>query len=314
MSVAGEYYYGFITDSIRDSLGGCADVETLTVLTAMSYISGAVLDILLIALPVLLISAVLSIALVLAQTKINFAWERLKPDFAKINPIKGLKKMFTMRSLVELIKSIIKVTLIAVVVYTEIKSNFAGYVSLSGKSVLDSLLWISSMSYHIVIKAGIFLLGFGVLDYLYQWWEYERQLRMSFQELKEEYKQTEGDPFIKGRQKDRQRHISMLRISQKVPLADVIIRNPTHFAVALKYEAKKDKAPRLIAKGQDYLALKIIEIAEANQIPVSTNPPLARGLYQAVELDREIPEQYYQAVAEILVFVYTKIRGAKTIS
>ena len=219
-----------------------------------------------------------------------------------------MKNLFSLRSLVELIKSMLKVIIVGAVIYTTIKANLYGFGTMFDKSIIDSLAWTFKLIFDIVIKAGLYLLVFGILDYFYQWWEYERQIRMSFQDLKDEYKQSEGDPQLKGRQKERQRKMSMLRIAQKVPLADVVIKNPTHFAVAIKYEHKKDKAPRVIAKGQDYLALKIIEIAEANKIAVSENPPLARGIYHSVAIDQQIPEEYYQAVAEILVFVYSKAR------
>jgi len=290
-------------------LGGFAGIQTLAPLDAKHYIDELAIKIMLLSLPLLVVSALLSAAFVAAQTRINFSAERLKPDFSRLNPISGIKKLITLRSLMELLKSILKVVVIAAVAYTEIKANFSGFISLFDKSILAAFAWLCHMTFFIVIKIGIYLLAFGILDYLYQWWDYERQIRMSFQEVKDEFKQTEGDPQIKGRQRERQRRMSMLRIAQKVPLADVVIKNPTHFAVAIQYDARKNKAPKVIAKGQDYLALKIIEIAEANHIVVTANPPLARGLYESVDLDQEIPEKYYQAVAEVLVFVYTKLKS-----
>lgn len=305
------YFYGYLSGFFSQYLSAFKDVYTLTPFTASKYISEFAIKSAALAVPFLVLTAVMGIAMDTAQTRMNFTLTRLKPDFSRLDPLKGLKKLITVRSLVELLKSILKVVLVSIILYTEIKNNLHGFTRLLDKSIFESLSFICSVTLKIVIKAGLFLLIFGILDYFYQWWEYERQIRMSYQDIKDEYKQTEGDPQIKGRMKERQRRMSMLRIAQKVPHADVVIKNPTHFAVAIKYDREKDRAPRVIAKGQDYLALKIIEIAEANSITVMANPPLARGLYEAVELEREIPEKYYQAVAEILVFVYTKLGSGK---
>ena len=151
------------------------------------------------------------------------------------------------------------------------------------------------------------VLAFAVvaaLDYFYQWWDYERQLRMSKQEIKEEYKQTEGDPQIKGKIKENQRKMAQRRMMQQVPKADVVIRNPTHFAVALRYDPDRDNAPIVLAKGQDELALRIVRVAEENKVEVVENVPLARALYAQAELDREIPPELYGAVAEVLVYIF----------
>ena len=147
--------------------------------------------------------------------------------------------------------------------------------------------------------------GLAIFDYVYQWWDYEKNLRMSHQELKEEYKQTEGDPQIKGKIRDRQQQMSRQRMMQKVPNADVVIRNPTHYAVAIQYDPEKNSAPVVVAKGADTLALRIVAVAEEHGVYVTENRPLARGLYESVDLDREIPEKFYKTVAEVLAFVYS---------
>ncbi len=303
----GKYFFGFIQTFMTQGFTAFSDIGTISTTDAHIYITEVIFKSLLLSLPFLLVAAVVAIAFNMAQTRLNFSFNLLN----KLNPIEGMKKLLSGRSFVELLKSIIKVAIVGAVIYSEIKANIPQYSQLIDKSIYDSLLWIAQMIYTMAIKAGIFLLAFGVADYLYQWWDYERQIRMSHQDIKDEYKQTEGDPQIKSRQKERQRRMAMLRMAQKVPHADVIVRNPTHFAVAIKYDREKDKAPRVIAKGQDYLALKIIEIAETNKITISTDPPLARGLYASVDLDQEIPEKYYQAIAEILVFVYSKVGNKK---
>jgi len=311
MQALAPYFYGFVTNLFPRYLTDLASVSSLSTQGARNYLSDFVLKTSMLSMPFLIVAAVMGIAIDSAQTRMNVAFTRLKPDFSRLNPIKGLKKLITIRSVVELIKSMIKVAIVGTVLYTEIKNNLPGFACLLDKNIFHSFCYVCGMSVKIVIKAGLFLLLFGLLDYFYQWWEYERQLRMSRQDIKDEYKQTEGDPQLRGRLRERQRRLSMQRIAQNVPHADVVIKNPTHFAVAIKYDREQDKAPRVIAKGQDYLALKIIEIAEAHDICVIANPPLARGLYEATKLEQQIPEKFYQAVAEILVFVYTRLNKKK---
>ena len=155
----------------------------------------------------------------------------------------------------------------------------------------------------LVIQIAVAFAALAFFDYLYQWWDYERQLKMSKQEIKEEYKQTEGDPQVKGKIKQIQRQRAQQRMMQQVPGADVVIRNPTHFAVALRYHEEEDNAPKVLAKGMDELALRIVKVAEENGVHVVENVPLARTLYASVDIDREIPPELYGAVAEVLVYV-----------
>ena len=172
------------------------------------------------------------------------------------------------------------------------------------ESIGATLAFIGDSLMTLVNTVGIIFLVVGVFDYLYQWWDYEKNLRMSKQEIKEEYKQSEGDPQVKGKIKEKQRQMASMRMMQKVPEADVIIRNPTHYAVAIKYDPEKDRAPVVVAKGADHVAFRIIEIGEKNGVHITENRPLARGLYEAVEIDMEIPAKFYQAVASILAVVY----------
>lgn len=281
-----------------------AELKTLTITVCLRLISKVVLQCVVLALPLLLAAGISGFILGGAQTGFLFAPSLLAFKFSRINPVEGFKRLFSMRSFVELTKSFLKVVIISVVLYTEIKSRIPGAEKLMGMEVLESLLWIADAVYSILIKICVIMIAMGVLDFLYQWWDYERQLRMTKQEIKDEYKTTEGDPLIKGRIRQIQNSIRRARMMQRVPEADVVVRNPTHYAVAIKYEAKKKRAPTVIAKGRDLVALKIVEVAEQNNVAVMENRPLARGLYESVELDREIPPQYYQAVAEVLAFVY----------
>ncbi|MGD9559832.1 MAG: EscU/YscU/HrcU family type III secretion system export apparatus switch protein, partial [Oscillospiraceae bacterium] len=163
----------------------------------------------------------------------------------------------------------------------------------------------------IVTSVTIIFVFLAGADYLFQRWQFEKDLRMTKQEVKQEYKQTEGDPQIKGRIRQKQREMATSRMMQNVPEADVIIRNPTHYAVAVRYEAGKDKAPVVLAKGADLVALRIVRVGEENGIVTVENKPLARGLYEGVPLDREIPQEFFQPVAEVLAFVYSTSKKHK---
>ena len=171
-------------------------------------------------------------------------------------------------------------------------------------SVIGAFSFIGDTVVSLANTVGVAFLFLAAFDYLYQWWDFEKNLRMSKQELKEEFKQTEGDPQVKGKIKERQQQQARQRMMQNVPNADVVIRNPTHYAVAIQYNPHQNNAPVVIAKGMDSLALRIVKVAQEHDIITMENKPLARGLYETVDLDREIPEQFYQPVAEVLAFVY----------
>ena len=212
--------------------------------------------------------------------------------------------MFSLRSVIELLKSLIKITVLGWVVWFFLKGRLTELTGLMEGTVASALIYVGNTVVSLVDTVGIAFVFLGAVDYLYQWWEYEKNLRMSKQEIKEEYKQTEGDPQIKGKIREKQRQMASRRMMQNVPNADVVIRNPTRFAVALGYDSGKNRAPVVLAKGADHLALKIVEVAEASGVYIMEDRPLARGLYDTVEVDMEIPEEYYQTVAKILAFVY----------
>lgn len=250
-----------------------------------------------------LATVICAVAVTFAQTRMLVSGELLRPKFSRLSPIQGFKRLFSLKSVVDALKGILKITLLLTVIYKSLKDMF-------GESVRYLYTDIPAAAQHI-FKAGTamgmrVLMMFIVLaafDYLYQWWEFERDMRMSKQEIKEEYKQVEGDPQVKGKIKETQRRMAQQRMMQNVPNADVVIRNPTHFAVALRYHPDKDIAPVVLAKGQDELALRIVRVAEENHVAVIENVPLARGLYAATELDREIPPEFYGPVAEILIHI-----------
>lgn len=238
------------------------------------------------------------------QTRFIFQMDLVGFKFSRINPISGIKKMFSMRSVVELLKAVFKFLCIGLIVYGDIQKKIAEAMTLTDMNPAASLFWACGAVFAIVMKAGMVMIAIAALDFFYQWWEHERNMMMSKQDIKDEYKQLEGDPLIKGKIKERQRKMAAQRMMQQVPHADVVIANPTHFALALKYDPQQSKAPVVVAKGVDFLALKIIEVARAKGVQVTENPPLARALYPMAELDQEIPGEFYKAVAEILAYVY----------
>jgi flagellar biosynthetic protein FlhB len=307
--ILGSLFFEFMKGQITSSLTSFEQIPELTQRTASYYIGNFAINTLLMILPLGIIASLIAIILTAAQTKLFINFDQIKPKFSRLNPLSGLKKIFTLKSLVNLFKSIILIIVIGYIIYTQVIDSIPYILKMINLNILYSLYWICDTIFGIVVRIAMFMMGFGLLDYFYQWWDYERQLRMTKQEIKDEYKQTEGDPEVKGKIKERQRKMSAMRMMEKVPTANVVIKNPTHYAVALKYNPKEDKAPVAVAKGKDYLALKIIEVAEKNNIIVTENRPLARGLYEAVEIDQEIPEEYYKAVADILAFIYNLKKG-----
>lgn len=262
------------------------------------------------ALPLLLVSCLVTIVGTGAQTKFLFTRESMKFKLSKLNPINGIKKMFSLSSLFELVKSLIKLILLVVVVYGEIVKRIPDFARLYDMEVLTSVVYMADTIFTIVMKLSLVFVAIAAVDYLYQYFKYEKDIKMTKQEVKEEFKMLEGDPKIKGKRRQKQMEMAMSRMMQAVPEADVIIRNPTHIAVAVKYDEYKNNAPVVVAKGADNMAMKIIKVAEENHVTMVENKPLARSLYDAVEIDREIPPEFYHAVAEVLAFVYG-LKGKK---
>ncbi len=255
--------------------------------------------------PILAIALLTSLIVGYAQVGFIFTLETLKPKFDKINPISGFKRLFSMRGVVELLKSIFKIAIIGYISYSYLNGKASAILSLMNMEIMQMATFIAVTSLNLAIRICVALIILGTFDYLYQWWEFEKSLMMSKQEIKEEYKQTEGNPEIKSKIKQKQRQISMRRMMQEIPKADVIITNPTHYACALKYDAQESSAPVLIAKGQDYIAARIKEIAKENGVEIVENKQLARTIFDTVEIGQAIPQELYQAVAEVLAFVYS---------
>ena len=253
---------------------------------------------------------VIGIATNVGQFGFLFTLYPLKPNLNKLNPVEGVKRLFSLRTVFELIKGILKLTLVGLVVYLVLKSDYSKFLA-SLHSVPSLILsFILKESLKLLFYATLLYILIALIDFAYQKWDYEKKLMMTKQEVKEEYKQREGRPEVKAAIRRRQREIAMRRMMQEVPKADVVITNPTHYAVALKYEPEEREAPYVVAKGVDNIALKIIEIAKENDVPIVERPEVARTLYRLSEVGEEIPQELYKAVAEILAFVF-RLKGRR---
>lgn len=254
--------------------------------------------------PLMLAVILTAVAATFAQTKLLFSPESIRPKFSRINPLEGVKKLFSMRSLVETLKNTLKITALLGVLYLFFRGQlptFSNYLDMSMDGFALGLF--NQFNNMLLLIIGVFVVV-AAFDFFYQWWDYERQMRMTVQEVKEELKQTEGNPQIKSRIREIQRKMAQARMMQQVPMADVVIRNPTHVAIALRYRPEEDNAPVVLAKGLDYLALRIVRVAEDEGIHTIENVPLAHALYDKSELNCEIPQELYGAVADVLAYIY----------
>ena len=238
------------------------------------------------------------------QTRFLFTWDPLKFKLSKLNPLKGIKNMFSLKQVIELLKASVKILILGVVLYNILKDQIIVIAQMMDTSVTASGVYVLKKIFNMVLQVGMVFIAIAGFDLFYQRWSFEKDMKMTKEEVKEEFKQTEGDPKVKGKIRSLQQSMARSRMMQAVPDADVIIRNPTHFAVALKYDADSYGAPIVLAKGQDELALRIVRVAEESGVAVVENPPLARGIYASTNLSQEIPQEFYGAVAEVLVYVY----------
>ncbi|MBO8171002.1 MAG: flagellar biosynthesis protein FlhB [Bacillaceae bacterium] len=258
--------------------------------------------------PVLLVAMVAAIFANYIQIGFLFTTEPLKMKLNKLNPIEGAKKIFSWRALVEFVKSILKFVFVTLVVAIILWNAKEQILNLSVSTPGGVLQVISGLTAKLGVFVALLLIVLAVADYVYQRYDHEKSLRMSKQDIKDEHKKTEGDPLIKSKIKEKQREMAMRRMMQEVPKADVVITNPTHFALALRYDSETMTSPTVVAKGKDHLAEKIKEVAREHDVVTMENKPLARALYFQVEIGEEIPEDLFKAVAEVLAYVY-KLKG-----
>ena len=254
-------------------------------------------------LPIMVILFFSSLIVNFLQVGFLFSWEPIMPQLNRINPLSGFGRLFSKRSLEELFKALFKVCIISYFIYRFIIKETIQMPALITAELSEAMAFTSVLTLDLAFQVGAVILVMAAMDYFYQWWEHKQSLKMSKEDIKQEYKQTEGNPELKGKIKERQRAMAMRRMMQEIPKADVIVTNPTHFAVALKYD-KSLVAPILLAKGQDFIAERIKETAREHRIAVVENKPLARALYKSVDVGKSIPADLYQAVAEVLAYVY----------
>lgn len=254
--------------------------------------------------PLIGVAVLSSVAATFAQTRFLVSGEALKPKFNRINPLEGFKRLFSLRSLIEAFKGILKISILLYIIYTCLTGMFGESSKYLYTDIPSACIHLFKEMMGMVWKIAIAFTVLAAVDFFYQWWDYERQMKMTKEEIKEEYKQLEGNPQIKGKIREIQRQRARQRMMQQVPQADVVIRNPTHVAVALRYHPEEDSAPIVLAMGLDEVALRIVKTAEEHKVPTVENVPLARALYAGSELNREIPEELYGAVAEVLVYIF----------
>ena len=255
--------------------------------------------------PILLVSAFASMFANYLQVGFLFTLKPLAPKFSKLNPVEGFKRLFSKNSIVELLKAILKIVLIGYFIFKFFRDNYNSIPKLLEMDLKNSVAFIGNSIISIGLRVSIILLILSLFDYGFQIWEYEKNLKMTKQEVKEEYKQIEGSPQVKSKIKEKQRQLSLRRMMADVPKADVIITNPIHLAIAIKYDSDVAEAPYVLAKGKDLIAQRIKEVANKSIIPIVENKNLAHVLFKSVDIGEEIPEDLYQAVAEVLAYVYS---------
>lgn len=316
--------FGALKLGYDDFIAGLSQFVTLKMsghaVSAASAISAPLIlqgykDTLFTALPLVLPLMLLAMAggalIDVVQTGPLFVPAKLKPDFKRISPIQGFKRIFSLHTLVGLVKSLVKLTILGVILYKSLRRCLAAFSAMMYVDAAKSFSLIMSECFAMGINMGLGLTAFALLDIFYQWWKYERDLKMTKQEVKEEFKQMEGDPKVKGYIKRRRQKLSGQRMMKRLSEADVVVTNPEHYAVALRYQEGVDNAPMVVAKGRDYLAQKIKDRARKYRISIVENKPVARALYAACQVGDEIPPELYQAIADILIYVYQVLKGKK---
>ena len=299
---------GFLVDQIQhfyaSQMVAASALTGLTTTGALVIMRQAMMLFFITAVPLAAILSVAAFVAAGAQTRFLVSADLLKFKYNRISMLQGFKRMFSLRSVVQLVKSLIKVAVILYIIFASIEDIMVLTPDILNTGMQETIQFMGDRVMSLVYKICLIFVGVAVLDFAYEKYDYEKKLMMTKQEIKDEYKQTEGDPFIKGKIKEKQRKLSMNRMIQQVPQADVIVRNPTHFAVALKYDPAVDPAPRVLAKGQDLVAKRILQVAEEHHLLITENKPLARALYESVEVNDYVPAELYQMVAEVMAWVY----------
>ncbi len=280
-------------------------LRPVTAVDVLPLFMDVIYEFLLTILPLLAVAMVIGVTINILQVGWLFTTKPLKPRFSKLNPFSGLKSVFfSLNSLVTLAKSTLKIIILGAIIYAEYVRNMTFFTQMMRLDIITSAKRIFEMIFSLAFQVGLAFSVLAAFDYYYTRWKYEKDMRMSKQEVKEEWKQAEGSPEVKNKIKQKQREMSMMRMMQAVPQADVVITNPTQYAVALQYDDSGPRAPKVIAKGKDFVAARIKEIAREAGVEIVENKPVAQALYVYCEVGDEIPSDMYQAIAEILAYVY----------
>lgn len=278
--------------------------EEFTLSIACSILGQAISKIITMLLPIMLIAVVVAFVTILAQVKWKVTRDPMQPKFSKLNPMSGMKRLFSKDKLVKLLVDVAKICVMSYVVYSYVANKWHLLLDAYDFSLAQVIELLGDVIINLGLRISFCFLIIGFADYFYQKWKFHKDMMMTKQEVKDEHKNAEGDPKVKGQQKARMRQAAQRRMMKQIPQADVVITNPTHLAVAIKYEKEKYDAPIVVAKGADHLAQRIKEIAKENQVEIVENKPLARMLYHNVDLGAQIPPELYQMVAEVLAYVY----------
>ncbi len=303
-SLFGTYIVQNTGDMLTEMFSGAFVQDTVTLSAIANAFRAAIRYFFIIIAPLFIGAFLSAVVFNIIQVGFLFSPQAIQPKLEKISMAKGFKRLFSSTTVMQLLKSIFKISIIAIVGYNAYKTEFSKFPELMGQNVIigtqQALKIILGVGYRVVI----FLAIFAPVDFWFQWWKYNKDLRMTKQEVKDEYKLSEGDPQIKGKIRQKQRQMSQMRMMQTVEDADVIITNPTHYAIGLKYDEEENEAPLVVTKGKDFLAQKLKERAKELDIVMVENRPLAQSLYVYCDVGDEVPEDLYQAVAEILAYVY----------
>jgi flagellar biosynthetic protein FlhB len=277
------------------------DINTSNIYTILSFAAYRWAWIMM---PLFALLLIITIFGTVVQTGFMWSPEAMQFKFEKLNPLSGIKKLFSKRSAIEVLKSVLKISILAYIAYSIIMKELPAILSLPSKDTREIVGYLGTTCFHLAMKVGIIFLFIAVLDFVYQKWQHKKDLMMTQQEIKEEFKEREGNPLIKSRIRSLQREMARRRMIEDVKTADVIVTNPTHFAIGLKYQFGAMPAPKIVAKGAGFVAEKIKEVARMHNVPLIENKPVARALFYAARVGDFIPEQFYVIVAELLAEVY----------
>lgn len=306
LKIFGQFMHEQLLELIKDILNQTNNAEVFLNPNNLMYNFMNILLIFSVTVAPVIIFAFFSALLVnYFQVGFLFTSKTLQLKLNRLNPIDGFKRIFSKRAIVDLVKSVLKVVLAGSIAYSYVKNNITKIIQYSNMEVFESFLGFSNLLYSLILRLLMVLLLLALFDYFFQWREHEKNLMMTKQEIKEEYKQSEGDPLIKSKIREKQRRLALSRMMHDIPKADVIITNPTHYAVAIKYDQSMYDAPYVIGKGMDLVAENIKKMASENHVPIVENKPLARALYDTVDIGGVITEDLYEAVAEVLAYVYS---------